>query len=116
MNKDGTVEVHDSPTCMDKLSEPECGFCQHLISNNPSYIGTHFIFEHGHIRALKSGEKNWPQLRAHAVVLPAKESFAPLKAYAVSVCKSMNCDKTISDWKIKLDSLDSVGAAFPGGK
>ncbi len=101
---------------MDKLGEPECGFCQFLISNNPTYIGTYSIYQHGKRRALEVGEKNWPQLKSKAVILPARESFAPLKAYTINLCKSTNCDKTVTDWRLKLDSLDGLGAILPDGK
>lgn len=100
---DGLV-YRPNPVCMAEIGEGDCGKCVFTISEKPIYVGDkpehHF------------NKKPWSQLRKKCVLLPAAESYAPLKAFFINACKqmgSLGACKDIAKWRVKLDSLDSVG-------
>lgn len=87
-----------SPTCMKQIGEVECGHCVYIVSGKEVFIGEGK--EH-----LLDG-KTWSTLKQQAVILPAKESYAPLSAYLINSCKQANCNDQIDRFKIKLDLLN----------
>lgn len=100
---DGLV-YRPNPVCMSEIGEGDCGYCTFTISEKSIFVGEkpehHF------------NKKPWSQLRKKCVLFPAQESYAPLKAFAINACKqmgSLGACKDIAKWRIKLDSLDSVG-------
>lgn len=100
---DGLV-YRPNPVCMAEIGEGDCGFCTFTVSEKNVFVGEKP--EH-HFKG-----KPWSQLKKKSVLLPAAESYAPLKAFAVNACKQMGsvgACRDIAKWRIKLDSLDSVG-------
>lgn len=100
----GHLMLNPSPTCMEKIGEPECGHCVFIVS------GTEFFIGEGKDHLFK--EKPWSKLRRESVYLPAKESYAPLSVYIIDSCKKMHCSGELEKFKVKLDSLNGVNGAI----
>ncbi len=99
-----TLVKRPNPVCMDEIGEAECGYCRYTISDKVIYVGEQP--EH------QFNSKPWSKLKKHAILFPAEESYAPMKAFGINACKSMgSCNKDIAKWRIKLDSFDSIGSA-----
>lgn len=91
-----------SPVCTKEINEPECGHCTYIMSGREVYVGEkkeHFF-----------NGKPWSQLKSESIYLPAVESYAPLSTYIINSCKQMNCSDDVTRFKVKLDSLSSIGS------
>lgn len=93
----GHLMLEPSPTCMEKVSEPECGHCVTIMSGQEFFVGEKAPH-------LFNG-KPWSTLKAQSVMLPAAESYAPLAAYIINACKKMNCSDDVNRFKIRLGRL-----------
>lgn len=87
-----------SPRCMSTIGEPSCGYCTYTIRDESFLVGNK-------PENLHSG-RSWNEYLDRSVILPVKESYGPLKEYIVNSCKAANCDAVISNWRVKLDTLD----------
>jgi hypothetical protein len=96
----GHTLLSPSPTCMEKIGEPECGHCVWIVEGQEAFLGE----KEGH---LLNG-KPWSQIRKESVYLPAKESYAPLATYVINSCKKLRCNDDLTKFKVKLDSLKAV--------
>lgn len=97
----GHLILSPSPTCEEKIGEPECGHCTYIMSGKEIFLGelpTHLL-----------NGKKWSELRASSIYLPAVESYSPLATYIINSCKKMNCDSQVDRFKVKLDSLNGIG-------
>lgn len=74
------------------------------MSKNEAYVGEGK--EH-----LLSGKK-WSEIKSESVYLPAVESYAPLSTYIINSCEKMNCSEQVDRFKVKIDSLGSIGSAI----
>ena len=92
-------ETMPSPTCKRGIGEARCGYCTYTISEKSFIVGNE---PQNHYDG-----RSWDQMVDRAVILPAKESYAPLKAYIINSCKASNCDALISGWRFKLEELDA---------
>jgi len=89
-----------NPVCKKEINEAECGFCTYSIDTRIKYVGEK--------KANWLYGKPWSQIKREAGLIPA-EDLARLKAYIINTCKNTGqCDKAVSNWRTKLDSLDSV--------
>ncbi len=90
-----------NPVCNREIKESSCGFCIWTISDKEQYVGeAQKTWLHG---------KPWSHISRQAIKVPA-EDFAKIKKFIIDICKKTNeCSKDIDHWRIKLDSLDSVG-------
>lgn len=97
----GTVTLErPNPKCMKEIGEPSCGFCVWTISNRSQFVGDKKS-------AWLLGQP-WSQVKAQSVLVPVKE-YAKVKSFVVNICKKTEeCNKDISRWRLKLDSLDSI--------
>lgn len=87
-----------SPTCMSKIGEVECGHCVMIKSKDEFFVGE---AEKYHLN-----KKPWSQIREESVLLPAEESYAPLMADTINMCKKNQCDKEVEKFKVKLNVLN----------
>lgn len=96
----GHLILKPSPACMTAINEPECGHGVSIVTGRQIFIGeiAPNIF---------NGQK-WSELQEVSVILPAKESYAPLATYIINSCKQANCNTAIDAFRIKLDSLKSI--------
>ncbi len=91
---------------MAKLNEAECGHGVEVMTGIEHFVGEDKAnWFHG---------KPWSQLRNESVLCPAEECYAPLAAYIINACKKMNCNSQVTEFKIKLDSLNGVAGAING--
>lgn len=90
-----------SPTCMKQIQEPECGHCTYIVSGKEIFVGEN--------KKTWLNNKPWSQIQKESILVPAQESYAPLSSYLINSCEKMNCDKDVQRFKVKLDSLSSVG-------
>ncbi len=93
-------KIRPNPVCIAEIGEPECGRCTWTISDRVKFIGES---EDHHLYG-----KPWSLIKIEAVIMPS-EYFAGLKSYIVKSCKELKCDDQIPRWRIKVDSIDSVG-------
>lgn len=104
---DGFVE-RPNPVCMAKIGEASCGYCVFTITEKEIFVGE--------LPKNRFNKKGWKELKRKSVLFPAQESYAPLKAFAINSCKEMGsvgpCEN-IAQWRVKLDSLDSISAIMP---
>lgn len=84
-----------SPTCMEKIGEPECGHCTYIVSGKEVYIGEKKFL----------GKKPWSQIQRESVLVPAKESYAPLARYIIDSCEKMNCNDDVQRFRVKVETL-----------
>lgn len=99
----GDLVLTPSPTCMAQINEPSCGHCVYIVSGKEIFVGE---------KTLLNG-KAWSQIRASAVILPAAESYAPLSAYIINACKAMNCNQSVDQFTVKLNSLSAIKSVTP---
>jgi len=66
----------------------------------------------GELPAHQLKGKKWSQLKAESVYMPAVESYAPLSTYIINTCKKDNCSSQVTGFKVKLDSLNGIGAVI----
>lgn len=93
-----------NPVCNRQIKEPTCGYCTYTVSDKEQYVGEN-------AKTLLH-KKPWSQIKRQGVIIPA-EDYAAVKAFILDMCKKTNeCSKDIEHWRIKLDSLDSVGDAL----
>ncbi len=91
-----------NPVCDKEIGEADCGYCVFTITDKPIYVGER---PENQFRRTP-----WSKLKLSAVLLPGLFSYAPIKAYFINTCKEFgDCNKDLARWRIKLDSLDSVG-------
>lgn len=99
-------EIRPNPVCMKQIGEPACGYCTWSITEKSAYIGEkkeHRLYG-----------KPWSQILLESVKIPS-EAYAEYKAYIIKICKKNNdCNADIGKWRVKLDSLDSIGGDNPG--
>lgn len=95
--KTGHLVLIPSPTCMNNIKEPECGYCTYILNEKSFFVGEK---KENHFNG-----KPWSQLKAESILVPAKESYAPLSAYIINSCKQMNCNDDVTKFKVKLDFL-----------
>lgn len=102
--KTGHLILKPSPVCAKEIGEVECGHGVYIMSKKEIFVGEkpEHLFH----------KKPWSQLKRESVYVPAQESYAPLSTYVINACKQMNCDDQINRFKIKIDSLGSIGAAL----
>lgn len=96
----GHLLLSPSPTCKKEIGEVECGRCTYIVSGKVFFVGeavkTHF------------NGKPWSQLRKESILVPAKESYAPLATYMINSCKALNCSDDVTRFKVKIDDVNSV--------
>lgn len=96
----GHMILKPSPTCMEKINEAECGHCTYIISGKEIFIGekdTSFF-----------NGKSWSVLRSQSILVPAKESYAPIATYMINACKKMNCDDDVNRFRVKIGTLSGA--------
>lgn len=96
----GHILLSPSPTCMEKIGEPECGYCVLIVSGKEIFIGED--------EANRFNGKTWSGLKEESILLPAEESYARLSDYLINACKKMDCSEDVNRFKIKLDSLKDL--------
>lgn len=93
-----------NPTCLKEVGEMSCGFCVWTISQKSQFVGEGDKY--------KLNGKPWSQIKREMIGMPL-ESYAKFKAFTINMCKKTNdCSKDIDKWRVKLDSLDSIGEGF----
>lgn len=93
-----------NPVCQKEIGENKCGFCAWTVSDKTQYIGEN--------EKTWINDVPWSWLREESVITPT-QSLAKIKESFMVGCKKYGCkDADIGKWRIKLDSLDSVGEAF----
>lgn len=102
----GHLLLTPSPLCMQKINEPECCYGVAIMSGNEKIAGED--------KANWFNGKPCSQLIEESINCPAEECYAPLSAYIINTCKKDNCSAAITAFKIKVDSLNGVGAAVSG--
>lgn len=98
----GHQMLEPSPTCEAKIGEAECGHCVQIMSGKETFYGeapAHWLNGHP-----------WSYVRARAVLMPAKESYAPMSAYMINACKEINCSSQVTAFKVRARSLGVVKA------
>lgn len=98
------IILSPSPTCMAKIGEPACLHGVAIMSGEEIYVGElpgHFF----------NGKKA-SAIKAESIYVPAVESFSPLKTYIVNSCKKMNCDTSVDQFNVKLNSLNGISGAI----
>jgi len=96
----GHIIMKPSPTCMEKISEAECGHCTYIISGKEIFIGEkESTFFNG---------KSWSTLKAQSILVPAKESYAPMAAYMINACKKMDCNEDVNRFRVKIGTLSGA--------
>lgn len=95
--KTGHFILKGSPDCFEKIQELACGHGTRIISGEEIFIGE----ESDH---LFNGKK-WSELKMQSVIVPAIESYAPLKTYVENSCKRLNCSDQVDAFKIKVPSV-----------
>lgn len=93
-----------SPTCLAKIGESECGHGVSIVTGTEVFVGE------GPLHLYKG--KKWSELRAESVYVPAVESYAPLSAYMIDMCKKMDCSSQVDAFRIKLNSLNGISGAI----
>lgn len=96
--------LHGSPACVANINENQCGHCTYIVSGKEIYVGEQ--------KAHQFNGKPWSQVKRESIYVPAAESYAPIQAYIINSCKRLNCDKQVDAFKVKLDSLNGIGAAL----
>lgn len=91
-----------SPTCLDKIKEPECGHCTFIMDGTEIYVGESTLYN----------KKKWSEIKQESIYVPAIESYAPLKTYIINSCKKMKCDSQVDAFRIKIDSLNGINGAI----
>jgi hypothetical protein len=97
-----------SPTCKKQIGEASCGHCTYIVSGKEIYIGDSEVH--------RFNSKAWSQIRAESILVPAQESYAPIAAYMINSCKKMNCNNDVARFKVKFDSLHSIGCLSSEGQ
>lgn len=94
-----TTKPPDVPLCVEiNLSK---GWCTYTIEDKEFFIDEEHPYSFS-----KEKPKTWWELRPTFVYMPA-DSWAEIKAFIIKVCKqSGKCDKEISSWQRKIDSID----------
>ena len=98
--KTGHLILSPSPTCMAQIKEVECGHGVYVVSGKQIFVGEN--------KANWFNNKPWSQLKAESVYVPAQESYAPIATYIINSCKKMNCEDSVTGFKVRLGSLDAV--------
>lgn len=93
-----------SPTCMEKIKEPECGHGVSIVSGREIFVGE--------AEASYYKGKPWSALKAQSVYVPAVESYAPLATYMINACEKMHCSDQLNAFRVKLDALKGVSSAI----
>lgn len=81
-----------SPACEKAIGEPECGYCVYIVSGKKIFIGEK--------KENRFNGKSWSTIKEESVLLPSQESFAPLWAYLMQVCKQLECSEEITKLKV----------------
>lgn len=97
-----------SPTCQKEVGEATCGHCTYIVSGKEIYIGDS--------EAHRFNGKPWSQIRDESILVPAKESYAPIAAYMINSCKKLNCNDDVARFKVKVDTLKSIGCITNDGQ
>jgi hypothetical protein len=100
----GHLMLTASPTCMERIKEPECGHGVSIVSGAEVFIGE--------AKGTWFGGKPWSQVKRESVYVPAVESYAPLATYIINSCKKMGCSADVDKFKVKLDSLNGISGAI----
>jgi hypothetical protein len=85
---------------MEKIGEMSCGHCVYVVSGKEIFIGEN--------APNQLNGKPWSAIKEEAVYLPAVESYAPLASYIINSCEKMNCNKQVTAFKVKLNSLIGI--------
>ena len=100
--------MRPNPVCMKEINEPYCGVCTYTISDKTVYVGNDW----NHLLEVQGKKKTWDTIVEEGFTVPAETQVA-FKAFAINVCKNTGaCAQEIDRWRIKLDSLDSVGKSL----
>lgn len=102
----GHTVLKPSPACMKQIGEPECGHCVWIMSKKEYYVGENKKFW--------LGKKPWSRVKRESIFVPAVESYAPMAAYMINACEQMHCSDDVTRFKVKLDSLNGIGAVLKG--
>jgi hypothetical protein len=94
----GHLILSANPVCFKEIGEVECGRCTYIVSGKIFFIGEQ--------KKNEFGGKPWSQIRRESILIPSKESYAPLAAYLINSCKKMGCSDEVTRFKVKIDSLD----------
>lgn len=82
---------------MRMIGESQCGHCTYIISGKEIFVGE--------APAAQLDGKPWSQLRGESLLIPSKESYAPIAAYMINACKVRNCSAEIDKFKVRLAPL-----------
>jgi hypothetical protein len=85
---------------MEQIKERECGACTYTVTQRKKYIGEK--------KENWFNGKPWSQLRKESILVPAEESYAPMVAHIINSCKARGCDKEITKFKVKIDSMEKI--------
>lgn len=55
-------------------------------------------------------KKSWNQVKKESAYLPGIEAYSPLASYIINSCKKMNCEDSVSAFRVKLDSLNGISS------
>lgn len=99
--------IRANPVCAKAIGEVTCGYCTWTQSDKNQYVG----------EAKKTWlyDSPWHQIKDEGVITPS-QSLAKLKAAINDKCRTDEgpaggqCGD-IGKWRVKLDSLDSIGEA-----
>lgn len=95
------TEERPNPTCMKAIGEGACGFCPYTVSDKQVWVGES--------KAYWLYDTPWSVLKEQCALVPT-QTLAALKEDAMVNCKKYGCgDQNIAKWRIKLDSLSSIG-------
>lgn len=100
----GHTVLRPSPACLAVIQESECGHGVYIMSGKQVYVGE--------LPAHLLNGKKWSELRRQSVYVPAKESYAPISTYIINSCEKMGCNDQVTRFKVKLDSLNGIGAVL----
>lgn len=75
--------------------------CKFTLSDRVEFVGE----EKQNWKDFGKGLKPMSQYEAEAIILPAEESYAPLSVDLINLCKMSNCNKDVTKFKVKMDSI-----------
>ena len=101
----GHTILKPSPACMTNIQEFECGHGTSIVSGKEIFVGE------------KEGRyfegKPWSQIKRESILVPAKESYAPLVEYIINSCAKLKCDKDVTRFKVKIDTVNPLAKERP---
>lgn len=103
--------VRSNPKCAKQIGEPDCGYCTWTQSDREQYVGEN--------KKTWLYGKPWSLIFAESFIVPS-ESMAKVKSELNKNCRDDDgplgghCQDA-GKWRVKLDSLDSIGESFSTG-